>query len=148
MVAKIYSSVLNKIDKVAELFDAIKVVASEWWSDDTQITLSKDLLCKRHRGHANKEHSWIPLLGDFKGGALKFDDGTKVEGKREWHKINGHMHHWNDPHEGTRYSIVLRRGTKQPKSNRLAVAKCAKREREKSFQIIPNTNKQTLPPSQ
>ncbi len=25
-------------------------------------------------------------LGDFTRGALHFDDGTKVEGKREWHK--------------------------------------------------------------
>jgi hypothetical protein len=44
---------------------------------------------KRHRDHGNKEHCWILSLGDFTGGALNFDDGTKVEGEREWHKING-----------------------------------------------------------
>ena len=64
--------------------------------DDTQITLNKDSVCKRHRGHAKKEHSWILWLGDFTGGALLFDDGNKIEGKREWHKINGHIHHWSD----------------------------------------------------
>ena len=76
-------------------------------------------------------------LGDFTGGALHFDDGAKIEGRREWHKINGHIHHWNDPHEGTKYSIVLYRGTRKPKTNRLAEAKQAKkaqREAEKALQ--------------
>ena len=129
-VAKIQSNVLNKRDKEPELYDAIQEIAPEWWGDDTQITLNKDLVCKRHRDHANKEHSWILWLGDFTGGALNFDDGTKIEGKGVWHKINGHIYHWNDPHEGTKYSIVLHRGTKKQKSLRLIEAKRAKRERE------------------
>ena len=95
--AKIYSNVLNKREKEPELYDAIKEVAPEWRGDETQITLNKDLVCKRHRDHGNKEHSYILWLGDFTGGALNFDDGTKVEGKEAWHKINGHIHHWNDP---------------------------------------------------
>ena len=129
-VANIYSNVLNKREKEPELYDAIKELAPEWWGDDTQITLNKDLVCKRHRDHGNKEHSWILWLGDFTGGALNFDDGRKVEGKREWHKIDGHIHHWNDPHEGSKYSIVLYKGTKKPKSWTLVEAKRAKRQRE------------------
>ena len=58
-VAKIYSNVLNKREKEPELYDAMKEIAPEWWGDDTQITLNKDLMCKRHRDHGNKEHSWI-----------------------------------------------------------------------------------------
>ena len=131
-VAKIYSNVLNKREKEPELYDAIKDIAPEWWGEDTQITLNKDVMCKRHRDHGNKEHSWILWLGDYTGGDLHFDDGAKVEGKREWHKINGHIHHWNDPHEGTKYSIVLYRGTRQQKSSRLVEAMRAKREREKN----------------
>jgi len=133
-VAKINSNVLNKREKEPELYDAIRDIAPEWWGDDTQITLNKDLVCKRHRDHANKEHSWILWLGDFTGGALNFDDGTKVEGKGEWHKINGHIHHWNDPHEGSKYSIVLYRRTRQPKSTGLQAALARKRERERSNQ--------------
>ena len=129
-VAKFNSNVLNKREKEPELHDTIKEIAPEWWGDDTQITLNKDLVCKRHRDHANKEHSWILWLGDFAGGALNFDDGAKIEGKGVWHKINGHIYHWNDPHEGTKYSIVLYRGTKKQKSLRLVEAKRAKRERE------------------
>ncbi len=129
-VAKINSNVLNKREKEPELYDAIKEIAPEWWGDDTQITLNKDLVCKRHRDHANKEHSWILWLGDFTGGALNFDDGAKIEGKGVWHKINGHIHHCNDPHEGTKCSIVLHRGTQKQKSTRLMEAKRAKQERE------------------
>ena len=129
-VAKIYSNVLNKRKKEPELYDAIKEIAPEWWGDDTQITLNKDLVCKRHRDHANKEHSWIMWLGDFTGGALVFDDGTRVEGKRVWHRINGHIHHWNEPHEGNKYSIVLYRGTQKQKSSIIAERVRAKRERE------------------
>ena len=45
-VAKIYSNVLNKREKEPELYDAIKDIAPEWWGEDTQITLNKDLVCK------------------------------------------------------------------------------------------------------
>ncbi len=131
-VAKIYSNVLNEREKEPELYDAIKEVAPEWWGDDTQITLNKDLVCKRHRDHGNKEHSWILWLGDFTGGALNFDDGTKVEGKGVWHKINGQIPHWNDPHEGSKYSVVLYRGTKKQKSRTLADAMRAKRAAAKA----------------
>ncbi len=121
------------MEKEPELYDAIKEVASEWRGDDIQITLNKDLVRKRHRGHAKKERSWIMWLGDFTGGALNFDDGGKVEGKREWHKIGGHVHHWSVPHEGAKSFIVLQRGTRKQKSRTLVEAKRAKRE--KSLQI-------------
>ena len=140
-VAKIYSNVLNKREKEPELYDAIEDIAPEWWSDDAQITLNKDLVCKRHKDHGNKEHSWILWLGDFTGGALNFDDGTVVEGKGVWHKINGQIHHWNDPHEGNKYSIVLYRGTKKQKSRTLADAMRAKRAAAKA-QAAPQSEPQ------
>ena len=65
----------------------------------------------------NKGHSYVLWLGDFTGGALLFDDGTRLEEKYKWHKIDGQIHHWNEPHEGTKYSIILYRGNgKPPKS--------------------------------
>jgi hypothetical protein len=48
-VSKIYSSVLKHRDLESELYNAIKEVVPEWWGDDTQITLNKDLICQRHR---------------------------------------------------------------------------------------------------
>ncbi len=42
-VAKIYPNVLNKREKEPELYDAIKEVAPEWWGEDAQVTLNKDL---------------------------------------------------------------------------------------------------------
>ena len=133
-LALIYSNVLNKREKELELHDAIKEIAPEWWGEETQITLNKDLVCKRHRDSCNKEHSWILWLGNFAGGALLFDDGAKVEGAREWHKINGHVHHWNEPHDGTKYSIVIYKGTRKPKTNTLVAGRQRQRERQRLAQ--------------
>ena len=73
-------------------------------------------------------------MGDYtSGGGLNFDDGMKIEGKRQWFKIDGQNHHWNDPHEGgTKYSIVLFRSDKKPKTNTLNEARKRKIEREKA----------------
>jgi len=128
-VAKIYSNLVRTREKDPMLYDAIKEIAPEWWGEETQIILNKDLTCKRHRD-GNKEHSWILWLGDFTGGALHFEDGTKIEEKYKWHKINGQTPHWNDPHEGTKYAIVLYRSTRAPKCNNLHEARRRKRERE------------------
>ena len=63
----------------------------------------------------NKGRSYILWLGDFTGGALLFDDGTRLEDKYKWHKINGQIHHWNEPHEGTTCSIIVYRGNGRTK---------------------------------
>ena len=91
---------------------------------------------KKHKD-ANKEHSWILWLGDFTGGALNFEDGTKLEEKYKWHKINGQIPHWNDEHEGTKYAVVLYRSTRTPKSTRLNQAK-ARKKLERQQQANPD----------
>ena len=58
-------------------------------------------------------------MGDFTGGALVFDDGRRIEEKNIWHQIDGRVHHWNEPHEGTKYSIILYRSTRQSKISRI-----------------------------
>ena len=63
---------------------------------------------------------------------MNFDDGTKVEGKGVWHKINGQIPHWNDPHEGSKYSVVLYRGTKKQKGRTLTDLRLAKRAAAKA----------------
>ena len=128
-VANIYSNLLRTREKDPMLYDAIKEIAPEWWGEETQIILNKDLTCKRHRD-GNKEHSWILWLGDFTGGALHFEDGAKIEEKYKWHRINGQTPHWNDPHEGTKCAIVLYMSTRAPKYNHLHEARRRKRERE------------------
>ena len=107
-IALIKSNLLRKREKEQLLYDAIKEIAPEWWGDETQIILNKDLTCKKHKD-GNKEHSWIIFLGDFTGGALCFDDGTRIEEQYKWHKVDGHQYHWNDPREGEKFSIVLYR---------------------------------------
>ena len=123
-IAKVCSASLNQRNKEPVLYDAIKECAPEWCEGETRIILNKDLTCKRHKD-GNEGHSWILWLGDFTGGALIFDDGRKVEEKSVWHKIHGQVHHWNEPHEGTKYAIVLYRSdkTKRPKTNYLQDAR-------------------------
>ena len=57
----------------------------------------------------------------------------KIEGKYQWFKTDGQIHHWNDPHEGgTKYTSVLFRSDKKPKANTLIEASKRKLEREKA----------------
>ena len=44
-VAKVASNVLNNREKEPALYDAIQAVAPEWWDDETQTTLNKDVTC-------------------------------------------------------------------------------------------------------
>ena len=90
------------------LRDAIRNISPEWWEGETKVCLNRNVQCQKHRD-GNKGHSWILWLGDFTGGALVFEDGTRIEEKYKWHRINGSIPHWNEPHEGTKYSIVLYR---------------------------------------
>ncbi len=49
-------------------------------------------------------------MEDYVGGALLFDDGTRLEEEtRKWHKINGRIPHWNEPHTGNTYAVVLQK---------------------------------------
>ena len=84
----------------------IESIAPEWWGDDTKISVKRNVKCERHRD-GNNGVSGIIWLRDFTGGALVFDDGTWIEGKYTSHHIDGRVHHWNEPHEGTKYSIIL-----------------------------------------
>jgi hypothetical protein len=82
----------------------------EW--DDVKVILNRNVTCKRHVD-GNVGRSWILWLGDFEGGALQFDSGERITEKNVWHEIDGRVAHWNEPHTGTKYGIVLyrRQGT-------------------------------------
>ena len=86
--------------KDRELAQAIEDIAPEWWGEDTRMSISRNAQRER-RKDGNKGHSYVLWLGDFTGGALLFDDGTRLEEKYTWHKINGQIHHWDELHEGT-----------------------------------------------
>ena len=90
------------------LRDAIKDICPEWWEGETKVCLNRNVKCEKHRD-GNKGHSYILWLGDFTGGALVFEDGSRIEEKYKWHKIDGQIPHWNEAHEGTKYSIIVYR---------------------------------------
>ena len=106
-LALVESNALNKSERL--LREAIQLTAPEWWGDETKFCLNRNVQCERHTDGGNRDHSYVLFLGDFTGGALLFEDGTRLEEKYKWHKINGNIPHWNEPHEGTKYSIILYR---------------------------------------
>jgi len=106
-LALVESNALGKSERL--LREAIQLTAPEWWGDETKFALNRNVQCEKHRDSGNREHSYVLFLGNFTGGALLFEDGTRIEEKYKWHKIDGSIPHWNEPHEGTKYSIILYR---------------------------------------
>ena len=108
-----------------KLKELIAAIAPEWCEGETKITLNRNVQCARHRD-GNDGQSWIIWLGDFKGGALVFDDGTRIEEKYKWHQIDGRQSHWNEPHEGTKYAIILHNSSKPPQGLNMAAKRWPK----------------------
>jgi hypothetical protein len=103
------------------LVKALRAIAPEWW-DDTRVILNRNVTCEKHRD-GNEGHSWVLWLGDFSGGALVFDSGERFTERGVWHKINGRTPHWNEPHEGTKYGVVLYRRTGPSKNELIRLRK-------------------------
>jgi hypothetical protein len=113
-IALVESNLLNQ-KKEPALTEAIKAIAPEWFGDETQIILNRNVQCKKHVDK-NNGYSYVCFFGDFEGGALCFEDGARFTDKYVWHKINGQIPHWNEEHTGNKYSIVLyRSGAKRKK---------------------------------
>ena len=77
----------------------------------TEICVNVNLTCGRHRDRMNSAGSYILFFDGatpFVGGALVFDDGTRYEEKEVWQgPFDGKANmHWNEPHEGAKYSVV------------------------------------------
>lgn len=130
-IAHVESNALGKSERL--LRRAINDIAPEWFGDDTKVCLNRNVKCEKHKD-GNVGHSWILWLGDFTGGALCFDDGTRIEEKYKWHQINGQIPHWNEPHEGTKYAIILYTSPGRTKSNQ--ITSCS-RARKKANEISP-----------
>ena len=80
-------------------------IAPEWWDDDTQITVNKNVVCAPHVDSNNAEYSYRCFLGDYSGGDLVFETGGRIDEPYRWHKINADkVKHWSEP---------ITRGTKQ-----------------------------------
>ena len=111
-----------KEKKETHIMDLIEGIDPEWWGDETKIMLNRNVKRERHRD-GNDGLSWIIWLGDFIGGALVFDDGRRVAEKNIRHQIDNRVRHWNEPHEGTKYSIILYHSNRKSKSSRMVEKK-------------------------
>ena len=73
------------------------------------VCINKNVVCGRHRDRKNCGPSFVCFLGrTFTGGALCLEDGRRFEEKYVWHgPFDGAaITHWNEPHEGLKYSVV------------------------------------------
>jgi len=99
------------------LWEAVAEIAPEnaTWNS---ICVNKNIKCEPHVDKNNIGNSWILFLGDFTGGALCFADSRCISERGKWHEFDGKIQHWNDPHEGTKFSIILytRLCTTRPKT--------------------------------
>ena len=88
------------------LWDAIAAIAPAG-AEYSHITANKNVTCHPHVDGNNSGTSHILFLGDFCGGALLFEDGTRITEAGRWHAFDGRVRHWNEPHTGDKYSIIL-----------------------------------------
>ena len=74
----------------------------------TSVCLNHNVCCAPHRDSRNAGESYICYFGEFSGGALCVEDGRRYEGIRKWHgPFDGSaLLHWNEAHEGDKYSVV------------------------------------------
>lgn len=79
----------------------------------TTIQVNKNYTTLPHKDIANDEDSpsYLISLGDYDGGLLCFEDGTKVDANKQMISFNGSkIVHWNEPHSGgNKYSLVFYR---------------------------------------
>ena len=94
--------VLSNSLRSGDLFDMVKKI----YPNINEIVVNKNVLCKPHRDKTNVTESHIIFFGDFIGGALCFEDGTRFEEKERWFDFDGQKIHWNEPHENTKYSLI------------------------------------------
>jgi hypothetical protein len=92
-------------EREPRLWDLIQSLAPE---EGMRVLVNKNVKCEPHRDN-NEGHSYIMFLGDYEGGELVFEGGPTLSERNVWHKIDGQMMHWNLPHTGDKYSVVLYR---------------------------------------
>ena len=85
-----------------ELFDLVKTI----FPNVNEIVINKDVQTKPHRDKTNITESHIIFFGDFTGGALVFQDGTRFSEKETWFDFDGQKTHWNEPHQNTKFSLI------------------------------------------
>jgi hypothetical protein len=145
--ARLASNVVGPRER--ELREAVKAIAP-MWDDDLKILVNKNVTCKPHKDRGNVGLSQCLWLGDFEGGALVFESGRRLEAKEKWHIFDGKELHWNEPHVGTKYSVILyRSGVVLPKAKLIEAARrrraelLEKRRADEAAAVITNAHLET-----
>jgi hypothetical protein len=95
------------------LWELIKELGAAYDLSYTTVQVNKNYTTKRHKDIANfnGEPSYIISLGDYTDGLLyleKEDCVVKIDAFNTMYEFDGSKtYHWNEPHHGTKYSLVF-----------------------------------------
>jgi hypothetical protein len=99
-----YPELYAEIKRIAELYDIPFIT----------IQVNKNYETQPHFDTANwqDQPSYLFSLGDYEGGQLNIEDDTteiyKIDANCRLVQFNGSRYrHWNEPHTGTKYSLVF-----------------------------------------
>ena len=86
----------------------LRLVRSMLGQHINSVCCNHNVCCAPHRDRKNAGESYVCYFGDFTGGALCLETGERFEGTRQWHgPFDGTKTlHWNEEHEGDKYSVV------------------------------------------
>ena len=90
----------------------------------TNITINKNLLCKRHQDKGNEGKSLIVGFGCYKGGKLAVEPAgggiaNHFDCFRRFVTFNGKLQpHWTEPFDGERYTAVFYQSTMRSQSRK------------------------------
>ena len=85
--------------------------------------------CKFHVDKRNVGDSYLAILGDCEGGALRLADGRHVARKCCWHVYNGaEVGHEVEPFVGERITLIAFNEPELPQQESFQTSACKRRE--------------------
>ena len=101
-----------------EIWEHIRTMLPEWFVEGEffGVTLNRNTVCQPHRDKKNVGESAIIFMGDFQGGALLLENGSRFEERGVWHRYDGsRLLHWNEEiTAGVKYSVIAHNNASRP----------------------------------
>ena len=101
-----------------EIWEHVRSMLPDWFVEGEffGVTLNRNTVCQPHRDKNNIGESAILFLGDFQGGALLLENGSRFEERCVWHRYDGsRLLHWNEEiTAGVKYSVIAHNNRSRP----------------------------------
>ncbi len=101
-----------------DILEHVRSMLPDWFIEGEffGVTLNRNTVCQPHRDKNNVGESAILFLGDFQGGALLLENGSRFEERCVWLRYAGsRLLHWNDDiTAGVKYSVIAHNNKSRP----------------------------------